>query len=275
MTEREALILTRRELDRCRKQFRCKVLDEYGVEINRRMRSYRGIYGQCDTKKKRIKISAQHVERDPDAEVLDTIRHEIAHAITHWDEERKGIKHVTQYKCYHNDLFYKWCVKVGCKPQRCADGPNRPKYADEKPKYVLGCQCIRKRYKRLPPEIRTDETGRVFYYSWTRHEYWDSKEAYFEYFQEVWIKNNRAPAAHLKPIRVEWELGRHYLGCRFNRYRHEPHEKPCGQPVYLYPYDDHDMWRFRNPIRNFKIDDVPPQDSCSASTHYPGGNGVV
>jgi len=271
MTEREALALARKELDRCRKRFRCKVLDDYSVEINRRMRSYAGHYGLCDVTRKRIKISAQHVERDSDAEVLDTIRHEIAHVITHWDEKRKGIKRANQYKRYHNDLFYKWCMKVGCKPQRCAQGPSRPKHADEKPKYMLGCKCICRVYKRLPEHVRTDETGRAFFYCWTRHEYWDRRGAYEEYVTEMFARNNRHAAEHLKPDRVEWELQRCYLSCQFHCYKHDPDDKPCNQPQYLYPYNNgYGMWYFGNPVPNVRIDDVPPKHSCSVSSHYPG-----
>jgi predicted SprT family Zn-dependent metalloprotease len=271
MTEREALILMRRELDRCRKQFRCKVLDDYRVEVNRQMRSYSGHYGLCDTTEQRISISAQHVERDSDAEILGTVRHEIAHAITHWDEERKGIKHDNQYKCHHNELFYKWCVKIGCKPQRCIDSPRRPRHADEKPTYSLGCRCVCQNYKRLPKYIRTDETGRAFTYSWTRHEYWDSEELYMEYYREKWVKNNHYIDERLKPSRLEWELERNYLRCQFHYYRHDPREKPCNQPVYLYPYNDgYRMWYFGNPIRNFKIDEVPPKDCGHVVHHYPG-----
>jgi hypothetical protein len=274
MTERDALILTRNELDRCRKKFRCRVLDDYSVEINRRMRSYAGHFGLCDSTKKRISISAQHVERDSDAAVMDTIRHEIAHALTHWDEERKGIKHDNQYKRHHNDLFYKWCVKVGCKPQRCADAPRRPGHPDEKPKYSLGCRCICQHYKQLPSYIRTDETGRAFHYYWIRHEYWDSEESYTDYVKEVWVKKKRDIEERLKPDRVEWELGRNYLGCGFRAYKHDANEEPCNQPQYLYLYrEGQAMWYFGQPILNFKIDEVPHKYSCSVRSHYPGQEG--
>jgi len=262
MTEKEAMRLARQELDRCRKAFRCPLLDDYSAVVSRRLKS---LLGQCDCQKRRITISARHIERDSMDEIVDTIRHEIAHALTHWDEARKGIKHDSQYRRHHNDLFYAWCVKVGCAPKRCAS-LRRPLHADEEPRFILGCRCCRTCYKRLDARIRTDETGQVFSYHWVRHEFWESKAAYEEYILKVFGEHKRDcdPADIPKPVRIEFDLQRTYWRCRFHQYRHEPYEKPCNQPVYLYHYDA------LSPVLNFRIDDVPPQSYCTGTSHYPG-----
>lgn len=63
--------------------------------------------GQCDGRKRRISLSVQPTELRPEAEVRNTILHEIAHALV-------GTEH-------HHDFV--WQVKarsIGCTGERCS-----------------------------------------------------------------------------------------------------------------------------------------------------------
>ena len=59
--------------------------------------------------KNEIHLAANHVARDPFAEVRDTILHEIVHALAEHCKREKGIVS----KRHHDKLFYDWCRKVG------------------------------------------------------------------------------------------------------------------------------------------------------------------
>jgi len=148
MERADAIRLAYEELNLCRKKFRCKILDKYQVSINTRLIS---TSGRCDCRKRLIEFSAKYIWLDSDKEILDTIRHEIAHAIEDWDRKRKGLKHEDD----HNSLFYEWCKKVGCRPMRYGPGLLT---------VLVSCSCSKLFHSRIPPNIHTDEEGRIFYY---------------------------------------------------------------------------------------------------------------
>ena len=79
MTEHEALKLARQELERCAKTFRRPFLRDYGIRINKRMKRTHMLGKHHGPPKNEIHLAANHVARDPFAEVRDTILHEIAH----------------------------------------------------------------------------------------------------------------------------------------------------------------------------------------------------
>lgn len=62
--------------------------------------------GLCDFYKKRISLSKYYLESSDDDFVLDTIKHEIAHALA-------------GPKAGHGPLWKAKCLEVGAKPQRC------------------------------------------------------------------------------------------------------------------------------------------------------------
>lgn len=65
--------------------------------------------GACFYRKRLISLSRRFVERNDDALVEDTIRHEVAHALA-W--ERDGATG-------HGEAWKKWCEVTGASPRRC------------------------------------------------------------------------------------------------------------------------------------------------------------
>lgn len=89
----------------------------------------------------RIELSRHLVERNDEAEVLDTILHEIAHALA-------------GHKAGHGPVWRSWCGIVGANPQRCGNadmpagkwqatcpGCSKVYHRHRKPKYVTGYYC--------------------------------------------------------------------------------------------------------------------------------------
>lgn len=62
--------------------------------------------GVCDQKKKLIYLNTHHIDTHPDIEVIDTIKHEIAHALTPND-------------LGHGDVWKKVASELGALPQKC------------------------------------------------------------------------------------------------------------------------------------------------------------
>ncbi len=83
-------------------------LREWAFAFNWRKRSM----GLCVYSSRRIELSVHFVERNDHAEVVDTILHEIAHALV-------GPEHA------HDHVWKKKCVQIGARPVRCgqADMP--------------------------------------------------------------------------------------------------------------------------------------------------------
>lgn len=61
--------------------------------------------GNCNYKKRIISLQPNYVELNPEDKVLDTILHEIAHALT----PKHG----------HNKFWKRKAIEIGCNGQRC------------------------------------------------------------------------------------------------------------------------------------------------------------
>ena len=75
------------------------------ISWNRRKRSL----GLCRYRQKRIELSAHFVMANDDAQVRETILHEISHALA---GEKAG----------HGPVWKAMCLRVGCRPERCDQG---------------------------------------------------------------------------------------------------------------------------------------------------------
>ena len=69
--------------------------------------------GVCKQDDKRIELSEHYVLRNDRAHVVDTILHEIAHAIV-------GTEHG------HDDVWKAMCLQIGCSPSSCSSTANMP-----------------------------------------------------------------------------------------------------------------------------------------------------
>lgn len=67
-------------------------------------------FGLCSHKRKRISLSYEITKLNPEVEVLDTIRHEVAHALVYM---------LTGRRQGHNDVWKRYCLLVGANPNRC------------------------------------------------------------------------------------------------------------------------------------------------------------
>lgn len=70
-------------------------------------------FGLCRPAKKEISISRTLVALNSEEEVLDTILHEVAHALA-------GIEH--RANCGHDERWQAICRRIGARPERCYDG---------------------------------------------------------------------------------------------------------------------------------------------------------
>lgn len=75
------------------------------------------ILGRCFFFKQKIELSSAYVLLNTDEEVLDTIRHEIAHALAFLHDKEHG----------HGRKWREWCIKTGANPSRTASGVVMPK----------------------------------------------------------------------------------------------------------------------------------------------------
>jgi predicted SprT family Zn-dependent metalloprotease len=79
-------------------------LDDWSFGWNRRVWSM----GLCRYSLRRIELSVHLVQRNPAEEVMETLLHEVAHALT-------GAGHG------HDRAWRAMCVRVGCRPVRCGE----------------------------------------------------------------------------------------------------------------------------------------------------------
>lgn len=86
-------------------------LSEWKIEFSNRMKN---CLGKCVYKKKTIKISVDHIHNNPYESILDTILHEVAHALT------PGARHGREWQAM--------CLKIGAKPSRYAKAVVTYKY---------------------------------------------------------------------------------------------------------------------------------------------------
>lgn len=64
------------------------------------------MYGECNKRKRLIRLSKIYVEQAPDEAIRNTCLHEIAHALNR------------SKKSSHGKSWKRWCLKVGAKPIR-------------------------------------------------------------------------------------------------------------------------------------------------------------
>jgi len=100
--------------------------------------------GTCSYHKKEIRLSKWYVELNNEAEVKDTILHEIAHALSYVRHGRKGIG--------HGKLWKDICREIGAIPRACSkEKLNKPK---NHYKYVDTCCGVTYRMHRLRRNAR-------------------------------------------------------------------------------------------------------------------------
>ena len=88
--------------------------------------------GCCIEGRKEIHLSQHFIELNDDAEIKDTILHEIAHALV------GGINH-------HNHVWQTMAINLGCRPNRCNNDAQIPK--GKWSAQCSGCQKILHRYR--------------------------------------------------------------------------------------------------------------------------------
>lgn len=97
--------------------------------------------GVCKYGEKLIEMSKFHILNHKDADVLDTLRHEIAHAVSFIDTGK--VQH-------HNVTWQAYAKRIGAKPERCAKGLSNPPYnftaQCKNCKRTYGAYRIRRRY---------------------------------------------------------------------------------------------------------------------------------
>lgn len=79
-------------------------IQRYKLIFNNRKRSL----GTCNWKRKTIAISLQFLESAPMEEMIDTLKHEMAHAL---DAEERGFSQ-------HDNRWKRWCLITGATPER-------------------------------------------------------------------------------------------------------------------------------------------------------------
>lgn len=115
-----------------------RLLDEHGL-IEKgwtfKLSSSKRILGQCRYREREIRVSGVHIELGDDAEIMDTIRHEIAHAVT-----GPGHKHDHVWKLN--------AIRLGASPRAA----KRLDY-DVPHKYEIHCgrceRTLQKRHRRM------------------------------------------------------------------------------------------------------------------------------
>jgi predicted SprT family Zn-dependent metalloprotease len=99
-------------------------LTDWTMGFNRQKRNL----GLCRYRVKRIELSIDYALTASADSIVDTIKHEVAHAIT-------GPGHG------HDDVWKATAVRVGATPQRCAVTDGGMKDVFSKPKYIAACAC--------------------------------------------------------------------------------------------------------------------------------------
>lgn len=93
-------------------------------------------FGACRYRTRTISLSKPLTEANDYVEVVDTILHEIAHALT----PRAG----------HGAEWKKMCIKIGAKPERCYSSEEVVSVAGKYRAVCGGCGKVYHRHKRIP-----------------------------------------------------------------------------------------------------------------------------
>lgn len=105
--------------------------------------------GLCDFRNRVIEVSHLHARLDSQSQILDTILHEIAHALT-WIIHGNGVS-------VHGPEWKAQCIRVGANPKACADA-NDEGIVSKPGKWVAHCPGCKKEFNwhRKPKHL----TGR-------------------------------------------------------------------------------------------------------------------
>lgn len=95
--------------------------------------------GLCYYRQQRIEVSRHHLN-STDAEVKNTVLHEIAHALCFIHNQERG----------HGYNWKRWCVKVGAKPTRCGSSSGMTY------KYSYYCRNCNKIVHRSHRQVRAN-----------------------------------------------------------------------------------------------------------------------
>ena len=91
------------------------LMDKHGLsEWAFHFDSSKRCFGKCYFAARKITLSKKLCELNNEENVIDTILHEIAHALASKYDKDFG----------HGEAWKKWCVKVGAKPIACYDPVN-------------------------------------------------------------------------------------------------------------------------------------------------------
>ena len=108
-----------------------EIMNDHGLqEWNLVIDNARSRLGCCKYDKKTITLSKRHLDLDKEWEIIDTILHEVAHALVgpdHW----------------HDNVWKSMCVKIGAKPNRCKSVSDN--FHDDAP---LVAKCCNKKFYR-------------------------------------------------------------------------------------------------------------------------------
>ncbi|MQA91168.1 MAG: hypothetical protein GEU90_13195 [Gemmatimonas sp.] len=141
---REAAL--RRQLDTLRQEW--PNLRAWRLVINNRMRS---CFGRCHYNKRELHLAAWHVKRGEWADVLDTLRHEAAHALA-------------GPKAGHKQTWRIWAQRLGAEASRCGSRQAWAKSpaAKDGPKWIVTCRKCGisvSRRRRLPGRAKAGHRG--------------------------------------------------------------------------------------------------------------------
>lgn len=98
--------------------------------------------GVCKLDQRQIELSVYHVTESPEHKVLNTILHEIAHALV-------GIRYGKRdRRLYHDEVWRQKAIEIGCDGNRCGDAMNVP------PSVVATCSTCDYKWYQHRKQVR-------------------------------------------------------------------------------------------------------------------------
>lgn len=144
-----------------------KLLEEHGLaqkgwtfEFDNAKRRF----GVCRFRSKRIGLSKPLTEANDYVQVVDTILHEIAHAIA-------------GHAAGHGPEWKKVCIRIGAKPERCYSSEDTTIIAGKYRAVCGACGKTHSRHKRIPSGRRTACLCQNHIKDWSKKKLLDYKVA--------------------------------------------------------------------------------------------------